>query len=204
MILFPSSAKVNRIIPKEAFYKHLNLSGELKGKFVSDLQRVTLEYSLTAQTLNLELCESVDEILLLIVELKKRDADPRLFEVIARQNSHRMIFLLRYAGQVRLAIYYSKLYQTQWQPEEKMTLQARGINLAVVWEGFLEQIALQIKPTQTSGNIDMRLRRQETQQRLQRKIEKIERLTRAEKQSKRKFELYQRLLKLKKELEDIT
>lgn len=126
MISFPSSAKVNRILPKEAFYKHLNLSGELKGKFVSDLQRVTLEYSLTAQTLNLELCEAVDEILLLIVELKKRDADPRLFEVIARQNSHRMIFLLRYAGQVRLAIYHSKLYQTQWHPEEELTLQARG------------------------------------------------------------------------------
>ncbi|WP_180361572.1 DUF4391 domain-containing protein [Paenibacillus polymyxa] len=204
MISFPSSARVHRILPKEAFYKHLNLSGEIKGKFISDIQRVTLEYSLTAQTLNLELCEAVDEILLLIVELKKRDADPRLFEVIARQNPHRMIFLLRHSGQVRLAIYYSKLYQTQWQPEETLTLQARGINLAVVWEGFIEQIALQIKPTQTLGNIDMRLRRQETQQSLKKKIERIERQTRAEKQPKRKFELYQQLLELKKELEDIT
>ena len=49
MIAFPSTAHVGKTMPKEAFYRQLNLSPELKEKFVSDVRRITMESSLVGQ-----------------------------------------------------------------------------------------------------------------------------------------------------------
>src|SRR5690606_13233151 len=68
---FPSKAAVGRIMPKEAFYKRLVLSSDLRNKFVSDIKRITMEYKLSPDTLNVENTGQVSEILVLSIELKK-------------------------------------------------------------------------------------------------------------------------------------
>lgn len=47
MIDFPTATAVHRRLPKEAFYKHLPLTKALKAKFVSDVERIVVENSLT-------------------------------------------------------------------------------------------------------------------------------------------------------------
>ena len=53
MIDFPAATAVHRKMPKEAFYKHLPLTKPLKDKFVSDVDRIYVENSLTRETLTL-------------------------------------------------------------------------------------------------------------------------------------------------------
>jgi hypothetical protein len=205
MIHLPSATTVGRVLPKEAFYQHLTLSGDLKEKFVADIKRITLSNSLTAATLNLEAGDEINEILVLTVELKKQQFDGRIVENIARQNPHKLLFLLRFEDKAQLAVYYGKLYTTAWVPDDEITLQVKGFTLDAVWQGFLEQIALRDSLTEVlpGEDFDTRLQRQERILKLQKEIEKLEKRTQSEVQPKKKFELYRQLQELNKKLEDI-
>jgi len=204
MIAFPSTTYVGRVLPKEAFYQRLALNNELKGKFISDVQHITLQNSLTAATLRLEPCEQVTEILLLVIDLKRRDYDLRIIETIARQNPHKLVFFLRYEGKGQLAILYNKLYFLPWKPWDKLTLEARGFTLDEVWDGFLEQIALAEEKTSLSElPVEKRIARMEARRKLQKEIDKAEKLARAEKQPKKRFEMYLWVLKLKQDMDGI-
>lgn len=202
MLNFPGKAFVGRNMPKEVFYKHLNLSSELREKFVSDVKRLVVEYKLSPDTLNIEKDGETIEILVLSIELKKQEPDYRLVENIARQNAHKLLFLLKFQEQGRLALYFGKLYKTDWMPLKDLRLEARGLNLDGIWEGFVEQIALQenIIPSCDSLTVDEKLKKQDTILKLQKEIDKLERLSRSEKQPKKRFELFTRLQGLKKRL----
>lgn len=65
MIDFPKSTVVRRRLPKEAFYQHLSLTATLKARFVSDVEQIQVENSLTQRNLNLENKSDIKEILLL-------------------------------------------------------------------------------------------------------------------------------------------
>jgi len=205
MIQFPSATVVNRIMPKEAFYKRLTLSAELKDKFVSDVKRITLSNSLTAATLNLEPSAEINEVIILTIELKKQEFDKRILENVARQNKHQLVFILRYEGYAQLAVYYGKLYKTEWEPLDDLQLAAKGFTLDDVWNGFLEQIALQddISTPNPDDDIDAKLQKQDMALKLQKEIDKLERLARSEKQPKKRFELYQKMQDKKRELDEL-
>ena len=117
MIDFPSNTAIHRKLPKEAFYKHLPLTPTLKSKFVSDVESIFVENSLSAESLNLGVESEVKEILLLRISLKKADFDAKIIETIARQNSHKLIFLLAHEDRRQLAVYSGKLYRTQWETD---------------------------------------------------------------------------------------
>ena len=109
MINFPTATAVHRRIPKEAFYRHLPLTKVLKERFVSDVDRIFVENSLTKDNLNLVAESEVKEILLLSLFLKKQEIDAKIIEAIAKQNPHKLIFQLIYEDTGQLAIWYRKL-----------------------------------------------------------------------------------------------
>lgn len=205
MIQFPSATAVGRVMPKEAFYKHLTLSSDLKEKFVTDVKRITISNSLTAATLNLKESTQISEILVLTIDLKKQQFDGHIVENIARQNPHKLLFLLRFEDKAQLAVYYAKLYTTAWILYEDITLTAKGFTLDAVWQGFLEQIALQdgLNKHNPDEDIDTKLQRQEIILKLQKDIEKLEKRTQSELQPKKKFELYGQLQETKQKLEEL-
>lgn len=201
MLTFTGQAAVGRIMPKEAFYKNLALSNQIRASFVADIKRIVMEYKLSPDTINVAQGTAVSEILILALELKKAAMDYRIIENIARQNAHKLIFLIKYEGQGQLALYYSKLYKTDWMPLDDINLEVRGFDLDRVWDGFIEQIAFQnAEPIMQHAelSIDERLNKQDRINRLQKEIEKLERQSRIEIQPKKKFELYTQLQGLKK------
>ena len=203
MIDFPSNTAVRRKLPKEAFYKHLPLTPTLKGKFVSDVESVFLENSLTMESLNLGAESEVKEILLLRISLKKPDFDAKIIEEIARQNSHELIFLLAHEDRRQLAVYYGKLYRTQWMTEDSVTLTPQGFTLDEVWDSLIEQIALQEERVTPSGDtpIGERLALQDKILKLEQQIARTEAAAWKERQPKKRFALYAQLQDYKRNLE---
>lgn len=188
-------------MPKEAFYKRLTLSSEIRDNFVADVKRIVMEYKLAPDTINISKGEEVSEILVLSIELKKQEMDYRIVENIARQNAHKLLFLLKFGNKGQLALYYNKLYKTGWMPLADINLDARGLDLDSIWEGFIEQIALQETVSVDDRlSVPEKLKKQDAILKLQNKIEKLERLSRNEKQPKKRFELYTQLQGLKKKL----
>ena len=205
MIRFPGATTVGRILPKEEFYKRLTISVELKEKFISDIRRITVENSLTEHTLRLKPGTEVVEIIVLAFDLKKKEVDNRILEIVARQNPHNILFWLRFEEQGQFSIYINKLYKTQWQPLEAMQLESIGFTLDDVWNGYIEQIALLKKPDPSVSDAPVahRLKRQEELLKLEKNIEKLENAARAEKQPKKKFELAMQVQQLKRELNEL-
>jgi hypothetical protein len=202
MLTFPNKAVVGRIMPKEAFFKRLSLSSGVRDKFVSDVKRILLEYKLTPDTINVEKDGEISEILILAIELKKEQIDYRIIESIARQNTHKLLFLLKFENQGQLALYYVKLYKTDWMPLAELNLNANGFNLDSIWQGFIEQIALQEDIVSTDENLPIaeKLKMQDNILKLQKEIDKTERIARNEKQPKKRFEIYTQMQGLKKKI----
>lgn len=202
MIDFPESTKTNRRIPKEAFYKHLSLSTALKSKFVSDISRIVAENSLTKENLNLVKDSEIKEILLLSIELKKQDYDQRIIEATAKGNPHNLVFLMSYEDQSQLAVYYQKLYLTEWMSEAKVEMHLSGDSLEEIWSGLVRQIAIGPDVQRNSNlSLDDQLNRLDEMQQLQQQIKKLEKAAWGETQPKKKFALYQDLKKCKEQLE---
>ncbi|WP_042356707.1 DUF4391 domain-containing protein [Bacillus rubiinfantis] len=203
MLDFPSKAVVGRIMPKEAFYKRLVLSSDLRNNFVSDIKRITMEYKLSPNTLNVEKAGEVSEILVLSIELKKKEVDYRIIENIARQNAHKLLFLLKFEDEGQLVIYHNKLYKAEWHQLSEIALETIGLNIDTIWVGFIEQIALQEEATKNENlTVEEKLKKQEMIFNLQNEIHKLEKRSRKEKQPKKRFELFTQLQGLKKKLKE--
>jgi hypothetical protein len=205
MIDFPTATAVHRRLPKEAFYKHLPLTKALKAKFVSDVERIVVENSLTKENLNLNSDSEIKEILLLSITLKKQEFDGKVIEAIARQNPHKLVFLLMFEDSRQLALYHSKLYRTQWIDASEISLKPQGFSLDEIWEAFVEQIALYDERAEKSASlsVDERLALQEQILKLEKLIARTEAAAWKEQQPKKQFELYTRLRGYKQELEDL-
>ena len=206
MIDFPESTAVHRRIPKEAFYKHLSLTAALKAKFVSDVDRIIVENSLTKRNLNLAKYSEIKEIMLLSITLKKQNFDGKIVEAIARQNPHKLIFLLEYEGEGQLAIYHSKLYRTEWMKKDDLDLTLSGNTLDEILDDLVRQIAISSETVlqRQDQTIDEQLTAQDEIDRLNKLIRKTERAAWKEQQPKKRFELYTKLQEYKKRLEETT
>lgn len=205
MMDFPAATAVHRRMPKEAFYRRLSLTKALKEKFVSDVDSIFVEYSFTNDNLNLTAASEIKEILLLSLYLKKKLFDVKIIEAIARQNPHKLIFLLIYEDSRQLAVWHGKMYRTEWMFSDDVKLKAQGFSMDKIWDSFVEQIAVCEERAKAAEEctVDERLAIQEQIVRLKRQIQKTEAAVWKEQQSKKQFELYQRLQAYKSKLEEL-
>ena len=191
MIEFPAATAVHRRLPKEAFYKHLPLTKILKEKFVSDVDRIMVENSFTKENLNLASDAEIKEIMLLSISLKNQEFDGKVIEAIARQNPHKLVFLLSFENQQQLAVYRNKLYRTVWMDHDEIALKLQGYSLDEIWDSFIEQIALYEERAEKTADlsIEERLEIQDQILKLEKQIDKTENAMWKEQQPKKKFEL---------------
>ena len=205
MIEFPAATAVHRRLPKEAFYKHLPLTKILKEKFVSDVDRIVVENSFTKENLNLASDAEIKEIMLLSISLKNQEFDGKVIEAIARQNPHKLVFLLSFEDQQQLAIYHNKLYRTLWMAHDEIELKLQGYSLDEIWDSFIEQIALYEERAEEIADLSIedRLEIQDQILKLEKQIDKTENTMWKEQQPKKKFELHTRLSEYQKKLEDL-
>lgn len=205
MIEFPAATAVHRRLPKEAFYKHLPLTKILKEKFVSDVDRIVVENSFTKENLNLASDAKIKEIMLLSIFLKNQEFDGKVIEAIARQNSHKLVFLLSFENQQQLAVYHNKLYRTLWMDHDEIVLKLQGYSLDEIWDSFIEQIALYKERAEQTDDLSIedRLAIQDQILKLETQISKTENAMWKEQQPKKKFELHTRLREYQKKLEDL-
>ena len=205
MIEFPAATAVHRRLPKEAFYKHLPLTKILKEKFVSDVDRIMVENSFTKENLNLASDAEIKEIMLLSISLKNQEFDGKVIEAIARQNPHKLVFLLSFENQQQLAVYRNKLYRTVWMDHDEIALKLQGYSLDEIWDSFIEQIALYEERAEKTADlsIEERLEIQDQILKLEKQIDNTENAMWKEQQPKKKFELHTRLREYQKKLEDL-
>ena len=198
MLGLPKSTELNKQLPKKAIYAKFQMSPAAKTKFDTDISRINIVGEISPKTTSVAVGESVGAIFVLLISLKQKNFQPSTIAQISKLIDQNMLLILEHEGQQKLAIYHTKLIQTEWKPAAECSITLKGLNLDAVWENMITQVG---GITIQEGNtLDEQIAVDEQKAKLEKEIAKLEKQAKAEKQPKKKFEIVQQIQKLKKEL----
>ena len=202
MLGLPKSTEMSKQLPKKAVYAKFQMNTAAKEKIDADISRITIVNEITPAKINIPAGEKVESFFVLLVALKKKDFDERTIVTLSKLIPQNILFVLEFEGQSKLAIYHTKLMQTDWKPTEEQRIELQGLNLDKVWENIIKSLELGVWNEELS--LDENLALHQKQDKLKKEIDKLEKQARAEKQPKKKFELAGKVKKLKEELKQMS
>ena len=195
MLGLPKATELSKQLPKNAIYAKFQMNTAEKAKIDADISRLTIVNEVTAAKINIADGELVKSFFVLLVALKRKDFEDKTLITISKLIPQNMLLILECDGEAKLATYHTKLMQTEWKPKENLSIELKGLNMDAVWENIIVQIG---GITIAQGNtLDKQIAADEQKAKLQKEISRLEKLARAEKQPKKKFELVQKINKLK-------
>ena len=202
MLGLPKATELHKQLPKKAIYAKFQMNTAAKEKIDADISRITIANEISPAKVHIAEGEQVKTFFVVQVALKRKDFDERTIATISKLIPQNMMLVLECGEEAKLAIYHTKLMQTQWQPKDSFSIELKGLNLDAVWVNIIMQVgSVQIE----SGNtLDEQLLVDDKRQKLEKEIDRLEKQARKEKQPKKKFELAQQINKLKKELEGLS
>ena len=202
MLGLPKATELNKQLPKKAIYAKFSMNTAAKDKFDADISRITIVSEISPQTVKtVTATEDVPSFYVLLVSLKKKDYDERTIAQISRLINQNMLLVLEYQDECRLAIYHTKLIQSEWQKTADCTVTLRGLDLSAVWQNIVTQVGgIQIEE---GHSLEQQIAVDEQRAKIQKEIDRLEKLARKETQPKKKFELVQRIQQIKREMESI-
>lgn len=202
MLGLPKATEMSKQLPKKAIYAKFQMNTAAKEKIDADISRITIVNEITPAKINIPAGEEVGRFFVLLVALKKKDFDEKTVATLSKIIPQNILFVLEFEGQSKLAIYHTKLMQTDWKPTESCIIELRGLNLDKVWENIIKSLELGVWNEELS--LDENLALHQKQDKLKKEIAKLEKQARAEKQPKKKFELAGKVKKLKEELKQMS
>lgn len=199
MLGLPKSTELNKQLPKKAIYAKFQMNPAEKAKIDGDISRITIVNEVSADKLHIGDGEQVKSFFVLLVSLKRKDFAEKTIITISKLIDQNLLLVLECGEEAKLAVYHTKLMQTDWRATDTLSLEIKGLNMDAVWENVIVQVG---GMTIDQGNtLDEQIAADERKAKLEKEITRLEKLARAEKQPKKKFELSQQINKLKKELE---
>ncbi len=198
MLGLPKTTEMSKQLPKKAIYTKFQMNTAAKAKIDADISRITIVNEIAPNKVNIPAGEDVKSFFVLLVSLKKKEYDEKTIATLSKLIPQNILFVLEYENESRLAIYHIKVMQTEWKPTENQQIELHGLNLDTVWENIVKSLECGVWNEELS--LDENLALHEQQEKLQKQITKLEKQARTERQPKKKFELHQKITKLKKEL----
>jgi len=151
---FPQSTKVGKPVPKNAFYKHLEVNAKIKQHFVDDVARIDWLYKFAPSTLNVTDGTIVHEIVVFSAQLKSQDCPDDVFVFIDQNMPRHVVFILEYEGRYKLLLNYKewkeqqtgqfrivKTFSTEWLTEEQIKLTIEGQTMDAIYETMAGQVS---------------------------------------------------------------
>ena len=199
MLGLPKSTEMNKLLPKKAIYTKFQMNTAAKDRFDADISRITIAAEISPNTTSIAAGKDVQSVYVLLVSLKQRDFAPNTIAQLSKLIDQKMLLVLEYEGERKLAIYHSKLIQTEWMNTDACAVELKGLDLDAVWENLIVQVG---GITIQQGNtLDEQIVADEQRSKLEKEITRLEKLARAEKQPKKKFELVQQIGLIRNKLE---
>ena len=195
MLGLPKSTEMNKMLPKKAIYAKFQMNNTTKEKVDADISRITIVNEISAARVSLAEGETVKAFFVINVALKRREFSESTIAIVSKLIPQNILMVLSFEQEAKLAVYRTKLLQTQWMPKDEVTVQLKGLDLDAAWENIIIQIGgIQM---QQGNTLDQQIALDEKRAKLQKEIARLEKLARAEKQPKKKFEIVQKIQKLK-------
>lgn len=198
MLGLPKTTEMSKQLPKKVIYERFGMNAAAKEKIDADISKITIVNEISEGTVNIPSGSEVISIFVLLVTLKRENFSGKTIELLSKMIPQNILFVLEYGGESKLAIYYTKIMQTDWKPTEEQRIELQGLNLDKVWENLIRSLECGVWNEELT--LDENLAFHEKQAKLEKEIARLEKQARAEKQPKKKFELVQAEKKLKEKL----
>ena len=113
----------------------------------------------------------------------------------------KLMIVLLYENAFKLAIYETRLLKSDWKNEEEISLKLNGLDLESVWDNFVTQVSG--IDVQDGNTLVEQINVEAEKEKLRKQIADLELKARKEVQSKKKFEMVQRVNLYKERLKDM-
>ena len=190
------NSNVNAPLHKTVIYSQLAMGTAERERFDADISRIAVVNRITSR--HIAEGKDVKTINVLTVQLKHKEYDPKNIVALSKLIDQKMVFALMFEDETQLATYCTRLITSDWQPTDDATIPLSGLTLDVVWENIIATIGnITIVG---SNNIVEQIAEDDAHAKLMKQIEQLEKKVRAEKQPRKKLELFEKLKDLKKRL----
>ena len=202
MLGLPSTTEVDRVLPKRAFYEHLQLDPATRRSFVDDIESITLRNSIKPSTTGIPAGDVVQEVLVLEVALKGATVPKAALAAIARSNPHRLLFACTWDGRACLAVLLGSLVVGQWQDAGELALRLDPTGMDQTWDLMASQVAYGDEG-RAGETVEERHATDEKIERLKERLAKVEARHRKEKQFARRNRLFDEVKALQEEIRQL-
>ena len=201
MLGLPKATEMSKQLPKKAIYAKFQMNTAAKEKIDADISRITIVNEIAPNKVNIPAGDEVKNFFVLLVSLKRKEFDEKTIATLSKLIPQNILFILECVNESKLAIYHTKIMQTDWKPTEEQRIELQGLNLDKVWENIIKSLELGVWNEELS--LDENLALHQKQDKLKKEIDKLEKQARNENQPKKKYELVQRIKALNKQLKSL-
>lgn len=211
MIKFPEYAKVGRIVAKENFYNGIDTT--TKSLFQGEISRITWEYKLAPNTINLP-AKKWPEIEVFRITLKNSEVSEKVLKAIDSAIPYPILFLIEKGTVEKAVISYKEqsqkdenfakvdtYFSTGWNDPRLDEIKIDGLDIDAVFSNFVRQIAgdklIFSKSTDVPKTIKEDVEALKEREKIQKQIDAITRKINAEPSLGKKQELAEERYRLK-------
>lgn len=208
---FPRTTIVGKPVPKNAFYKHLEVNAKMKQHFVDDVVSIHWLYKLAPSTINMEDGKLVHEIVAFSAILKSKDCPDDVFLFIDQNMPRHVVFILEYENRYKVLLNYKewkdgqngqfkiiKTFVTEWLTDNQLLLTLEGQNMDALYEALAGQVSG--FGTKKAEDIKRIVELEGLIDKAKREVETIQKRIRNERQLNRQMELNGAARGLKKQI----
>ena len=203
MFDLPKESEIRKPLYKKLIYEkyETELSGNKKDKFDADISRMIITNEISETSVNIRSTEEISAIFVIQVELKKYEYDDRNIIMISKLFGQKLLIVLHHENSYQLAIYETRLLKSEWKNEAELSLKLNGLNLGSVWNNLVTQVSG--IDVQDGNTLVEQISVESEKEKLRKQIAELELKARKEVQSKKKFEMVQRIQQYKERLKGI-
>lgn len=179
MLGLPKATEMSKQLPKKAIYAKFQMNTAAKEKIDADISRITIVNEIAPNKVNIPAGDEVKNFFVLLVSLKRKEFDEKTIATLSKLIPQNILFILEYGNESKLAIYHTKIMQTDWKPTEEQRIELQGLNLDKVWENIV--VAVGSVEIEQGNTLDEQIEVNEKRQKLEKEIAKLEKQARAAK-----------------------
>ena len=199
MYSLPANTLINQPLFKKAVFEKFNLKTVERERFDADISKMALVARISPATVP-ALAEGLEikGFYVLQVTLKHQNYDVKNILLLQKLIPQQIVYALQYENQTQLCVFHTRLQQSDWRDTESTEIPLTGLSLDEVWENIVAVIGG--LDAQAEESIEEQIINREQREKLLRQIETLEKRARTEKQTRKKYELHQQIMKLKEQL----
>lgn len=195
----PQATIINQPLFKKTVFEKFNLKTAERERFDADISKMALVARISPATVPaLAEGQEIKGFYVLQVTLKHQEYDVKNILLLQKLIPQQIVYALQYENQTQLCVFHTRLQQSDWRNTESTEIPLTGLSLDEVWENIVAVIGG--LDAQAEESIEEQILNREQREKLLRQIEALEKRARTEKQTRKKYELHQQIMKLKEQL----